>query len=198
MISNCVHGVQYAVVEKDGVMEWKSQEGLLYADDVCLMANSEEDMKVIMEKVNECVVEYGLKVNEKKSKVVCINGEVGRRRWMMGDCCIGEVEEYKYLGITIEGGKDGGFKSMGDRMKEANGLIGMVKYAAERSGSKYVIGREGWKTMIVSKLMYGCGALAWYQRECDDLEVIQNGFGRWLWEVGNVRNEQLYLHKVFA
>ena len=53
-------------------------------------------MKVIMEKVNECVVEYGLKVNEKKSKVVCINGEVGRRSWMMGDCCIGEVEEYKY------------------------------------------------------------------------------------------------------
>ena len=34
--------------------------------------------------------------------------------------------------------------------------------------------------MIVSKLIYGCAALAWYQRECDDLEVIQNGFGRWL------------------
>ena len=48
-----------------------------------------------MEKVNECVVEYGLKVNKKKSKVVCINGEVGRRRSMMGDCCIGELEEYK-------------------------------------------------------------------------------------------------------
>ena len=49
-----------------------------------------------------------------------------------------------------------------------------------------MIRREGWKTTIVSKLMYGCGALAWYQRECDDLEVIQNGFGRWLWEVGKV------------
>ena len=72
--------------------------------------------------------------------------------------------------------KHGGFKSMGDRMKEANGLIGMVNYAAERSGSKYVIGREGWKTMIVNNLMYGCGALAWYQRECDDLEVMQSGF----------------------
>ena len=33
--------------------------------------------------------------------------------------------------------------------------------------------------MIVSKLMYGWRALAWYQRECDDLEVIQNGFGRY-------------------
>ena len=158
-------------------MEWKRPAGLLYADDICLMTNSEEGMKVTMEKVNECVVEYGLKVNENKSKVVCINGEVGRRRWMMGDCCIGEVEEYKYLGITIEGGMRGDFESMGDRMKEANGLIGMVKYATERSGRKYVIGREGWNTMIVCKRMNGCGALAWYQRECDDLEVIQNGFG---------------------
>ena len=42
-------------------------------------------MNVIMEKVNACVVEYGLKDNEKKSKVVCINSEGGRRRLMMRD-----------------------------------------------------------------------------------------------------------------
>ena len=95
VISNCVHRVKYAVVGKDGVMEWKSQAGYLYADDVCLMASSEENMNVIMEKVNASVVEYDLKVNEKKSNVECINVEVGRRRWMMGDCCIGKVEEYK-------------------------------------------------------------------------------------------------------
>ena len=59
-------------------------------------------MKVIMKKINECVVEYGLKVNEKKSKVVCINSKFGRHRLMMGDCCIGEVDKYKYLGITIK------------------------------------------------------------------------------------------------
>ena len=35
----------------DGI---KSQAGLLYSDDVCLMASSEEDMKVIME--NKCVL----------------------------------------------------------------------------------------------------------------------------------------------
>ena len=47
MLSNSVHGVKYAVVEKYGVMEWRSLAGLLYADDVCLMTNSEEDTKVI-------------------------------------------------------------------------------------------------------------------------------------------------------
>ena len=39
------------------------------------------------------------------------------------------------------------------------------------------------------KLMYGCGALVCYQHECDELEIRQNGMGRWLWDVGNVRNE---------
>ena len=73
--------------------------------------------------------------------MLCVNGEVGRRGWMMGDCCIGEVEEYKYIGITVAGGKHGGFKSMGDRMNETNLLMGMMKYAAERSGRKYIIGR---------------------------------------------------------
>ena len=52
VISNCVHGVKYAVVGKDGVLEWKSQAEFIYADDVvCLMASSEEHMKVIMEQV---------------------------------------------------------------------------------------------------------------------------------------------------
>ena len=85
------------------------------------------------------MVEYGLK----KSNVVCINGEIGRRRWMMRYCCIGKVKEYNYLAITVEGGNRGGFNRMGDRMKESNGLVGMVEYTAELSGSKYVIGKDG-------------------------------------------------------
>ena len=75
---------------------------------------------------------------------------------------------------------------MGDRMVDVNGVLGMVKYAATRSGSKYVVGREGWQSMVVNKLMYGCGALAWYQHEYGDLEVpvygrmeLVDGFGMW-------------------
>ena len=46
-----------------------------------------------------------------------------------------------------------------------------------------------WNAAIVRKLMYGYEALSWSQHECADLKVIQNGFGRWLWEVGKLRNE---------
>ena len=94
-----------------------------------------------------------------------------------GESKIGEVEKYKYLGVTVKTDLNGGFKRIGDRMVDADGVPGMVKYAAARSGSKYVVGREGLKSMVVNKLMYGCGALAWYQHECDDLEVRPNGIG---------------------
>ena len=90
-----------------------------------------------------------------------------------------EVRVYTYLGVTVQCGVNGGFRSMGDRMKEANGVIGM-KYAANRSVSKYVIDREGWNGIVVSKLVYGCGALVWCQSEYADLEVKQNDMGRWL------------------
>ena len=76
---------------------------------------------------------------------------------------IGEVEEYKYLDVTVKACLNvGSIKSMGDRMVDANGVLGMVKYATTRSGSKYVVGRAGWKSIVVNNLMYGCGALAWY------------------------------------
>ena len=58
---------------------------------------------------------------------------------------MGEVEAIQVLMNHSRRRKTWCFKSM----KEANGLI----YAAERLWGKYVIGRERWKTMIVSKLI---------------------------------------------
>ena len=190
VIEQSEHGFRYSVVKEDGSVVDRVRSGFMYADDICLVASSEEKLQSIMNELNGSVEEYGMKVSEAKSKVVCINGNMGERQWMLGRCKISEVRKYTYLGVTVEGGLDGGFKSMGDRMKDANRVIGMVKYAAKRSGSRFVIGREGWKSMVVSKLMYGAGALAWYQAECDDLEVLQNEMGRWIWGVRtNVRNE---------
>ena len=53
---------------------------------------------------------------------------------------IGEEEAYKYK-LQWKEENNGGSRIMGDRIKEANGMIAMVIYTAERSGSKYVIGR---------------------------------------------------------
>ena len=87
-----------------------------------------------------------MQINEKKSKVVSIKGDKKERSL------------------------NGGFRSMGDRMVYTNGVLDKVKYAAARSGSKHVVGKEGWKGMVVNKPMY--------QHECDDLKIQQNGMRR--------------------
>ena len=67
---------------------------------------------------------------------------------------------------------------MGDRMVEANGVIGLIKYAAKRSGNKYVIGREGWKGIAVSKLRWTC-------HPCQ-LSLVPRDKLTWMWSTGMV------------
>ena len=45
-------GFKYLMVNKDGVIEEKSQAGFLYADDVCLMASNEQPFKTIFDNIS--------------------------------------------------------------------------------------------------------------------------------------------------
>ena len=44
----------------------------------------------------------------------------------------------------------GSFRSLCERIKDARGVIGMVKYAVKKSGSRLVVGRESWKSLLFS------------------------------------------------
>ena len=46
----------------------------LYADDVCLMESNEQHLQSIFDNISGWIKEYGMKVNGKKSTVVCLNG----------------------------------------------------------------------------------------------------------------------------
>ena len=93
-VAQCKQGFKYLMVNKDGVLE-KSQAGILYADDMCRMKSNEQYLQTIFNIISRCIKEYGMKINGKKSKVVCINGAKKERNLNFGGCEIGEVEEYK-------------------------------------------------------------------------------------------------------
>ena len=50
--SACKQGFKYMVLNKDGVIEKKSQAEFLYADDVCLMASNEQDLQMIFDNIS--------------------------------------------------------------------------------------------------------------------------------------------------
>ena len=79
------------VVNKDEVIKKKSHDWFLYVDDVRLMASNEQDLQMIFDNISRCITEYGIKVSERKSKVVCIKGAKKERRWNFSGIDIGGV-----------------------------------------------------------------------------------------------------------
>ncbi|ELU11715.1 hypothetical protein CAPTEDRAFT_223095 [Capitella teleta] len=65
----------------------------------------------------------------------------------------------------------------------------MAKFATQRSGSRFVVGREAWKSLIVSRVMYASGALVWNENVRQNVERMQNEYGWWMWRLKRtVRN----------
>ena len=50
------------MVNKDGRIVEKSRAGFLYADDVCLMASKEQDMRTIFDSISGCIKEYVMNI----------------------------------------------------------------------------------------------------------------------------------------
>ena len=111
-IEECQELFKYTSVNSNGELKRSIMAGMIYADDVYLFAESAKALQSVCDHVSTVIEEYGLKVSEKKSKVVCINGIRGIRRWKIGGTDIDEHEKFKYPGVTAKGGLNGGFKSI--------------------------------------------------------------------------------------
>ena len=79
-----------------------------FADDIVLFAESEEQLKDMLEESNKEGKKEGMKLNKKKTKIMC--DEVARRRprrGVMRDAeQLEEVAEYAYLGRLVTSGNE--------------------------------------------------------------------------------------------
>lgn len=162
--------------------------GLLYADDIILLANSTVGMKGLLETTLQVFKEYGMRLSETKSKVVELVGEVQEEEWVVDGLKVMKSAEVQYLGLKLQA-RGGGILQFSENLKKVGSLVGMTKYASKRSGSRFVIGREAWKSMVVGRMIYGVAAVGWTAAERRKVENLQMDFGRWLWRAGRwVRN----------
>ena len=122
IMSPCLFNVYMNVVmkkakigmEKRGVRfmeegrKWKVPS-LLYANDLVLCGESEEDLRAMVGRFVELCRRRGLKVNAGKSKVMVMIGEEGLECEVHVDGVrLERVSEFKYLGCTLdEAGTDG-------------------------------------------------------------------------------------------
>ena len=82
--------------------EWRLPV-LLYADNMVLCAELEEDLRVMVGQFDEVCRRRGLKVNAGESKVVVLNEEVGLECEVHVDVIrLEHVLEFQYLGYVLD------------------------------------------------------------------------------------------------
>ena len=77
---------------------------LMFADDMAMVAESEEGMDRMLDKAGAYNRKWRFKFNEKKCNVMVIAGRHRRemRKWRLGDRKKEENEEFKYLGVWMD------------------------------------------------------------------------------------------------
>ena len=183
-------GFKYPIINKGvNVDEWGRVAGLMYADDIVLVAKTEGELQQLLSKVGIVASEYGLSFSKKKSKVIRINEDSKQETRQVKGKTLAETGSYRYLGVDVKGGRDGYMDSMKGRLQECMKVVGMIKFTASRAGDRLIVGREAWKGLAVRKLMYWSGALAGELKDINGMDLMQNEMGRWLWWSGrNVSN----------
>ena len=95
---------------------------LLYADDIAILAENEENLQIMLNKLSEWCEKWHLTINNEKSQVVHFRKKRKARTsypFKIGPMAIETVGKYRYLGVTLDENLD--FKVSAQELAEAGG-----------------------------------------------------------------------------
>lgn len=72
-----------------------------YADDTILIAENEQDLQTLLDKLNEVSISLGLKINKNKTKVMRISKTHSNINIKINNTTLEQVKNYRYLGSII-------------------------------------------------------------------------------------------------
>lgn len=97
-----VHDLPGYLRHEGVLLDNKKVSYIMYADDLCLLGNSKEDLQKGLNDLQEYCLNNDLFVNIPKSKVIVFHkGRLPPCSFHYGDQAIERVNEFKYLGVTF-------------------------------------------------------------------------------------------------
>ena len=157
----------------DEVGDWCINQ-LLFADDTALVAESEEDLKRLVQEFGRVCKRRKLKVNVGKSKVMrCSRVRDGRRMSIVLDGeQLEEVSSFKYLGSKVAvDGKIG--EEVSARVNEVSKVLGGMKTMFNCRSLRMDVKRRLYEGVAVPTALYGAETWNMGQRERKRLNVVE-------------------------
>lgn len=141
---------------------------LRFADDIALIAASENSLQLLVDSVNDVSRNYGLKINIKKTEVQVISRHPHPVNININNTKLAQVEKFVYLGGTIT--QSGSCtEDVQHRIGKALGAFQALNKIWESKDIRCATKIELYKVMIVSILLYG--AETWTLRKTDESKL---------------------------
>ena len=147
--------------------------GLLYADDLILSGDSEEDLRVMVGSFVEVCRRRGQKFNAGNSKVMVLGGEEGLEcEVYVNGIRLEHVSEFKYLGSVLDE-SDTDEAESSRRVASGRRVVCAVRSLFHVRDLQLECARVLHETLLVPVLMYGSETILWNEKERSGIRNVQ-------------------------
>ena len=151
------------------------------ADDATLIAENLETLKKLLDCLSRAGGEYGLEINEKKTKIMKVKGPNNNEQIEGYEM----VQEARYLGITVGGrGRNIFERENEDFLAKAERKVNLLMAEVRKSADKAVVGKAIWKLMCIPAILFGRAVVPTCASRIEGLQRLENRVWRYLLDIG--------------
>ena len=133
----------------------RAVSNLRFADDIDLIAKSNEELQDLPDRLVDRAGAYGMEVSSEKSKVMVNSLDAPPINIIMNGETLEEVDAFKYLGSTMT--KDGrSDKEISIRLAQATSAMSKLNKVWRSSSISFPVKIRLYRALVVTILLYGC------------------------------------------
>ena len=153
---------------------------LLYADDIALMAENEQDLQEMLNVLDEWCNNWDVLVNTKKSQVLHFRPQskcVTEFDFKLGEVTMSKVNQYKYLGLVLDYKLDFNVTAQTVAKSASRALGLLISKAKVLGGMSYKCFTKLYESMVIPIVRYG--AAIWGHKEFSCINAVHNRMCRY-------------------
>ncbi|KAK3545322.1 hypothetical protein QTP70_003792, partial [Hemibagrus guttatus] len=145
---------------------------MMFADDIVICSESREQVEENLERWRFALERRGMKVSRSKTEYMCVNEREGSGTVRLQGEEVKKVQEFKYLGSTVQSNGEGG-KEVKKRVQAGwNGWRKMSGVLCDQKISARIKGKV-YRTVVRPAMPYGLETVSLRKRQESELEVAE-------------------------
>ncbi|KAK3508959.1 hypothetical protein QTP70_015383, partial [Hemibagrus guttatus] len=145
---------------------------MMFADDIVICSESREQVEENLERWRFALERRGMKVSRSKTEYMCVNEREGSGTVRLQGEEVKKVQEFKYLGSTVQSNGECG-KEVKKRVQAGwNGWRKVSGVLCERKISVRIKGKV-YRTVVRPAMLYGLETVSLRKRQESELEVAE-------------------------